>query len=287
MRNPVSTPSDLPPKPLANAIGTIDHVVIVVDGLAPAAETYRRLGFTLSPRGVHSAALGTSNHTIMLARDYFELLAVESPTERNSEWRRVIAGGGGLAGVAMTTQDPHAAHAHWLTTGLSPEAPIKVARAVPRPDGSTLEARFEVVSLDEIPDAGLRVFVCSQPTREAVWIPELVTHANTATAIRRLVLACPDPERSAAQWQRALPAARRLAGGDGLTLDTGRHQIVLVPGNSGKVRPVGIDYVVAELPVCRRVLAHAKVPYADMGSRLIVPAASACNVVLGFEAATD
>lgn len=277
--------ADLSREQLAEAIGTIDHVVIVVDGLVRAAETYRRLGFTLSPRGVHSAALGTSNHTIMLARDYFELLAVESPTERNAEWRRVIANGGGLAGMAMTTQNPPAARAHWLTAGLSPETPVKFARAVPRPDGSVLEARFEVVSLDEIPDAGLRVFVCSQPTREAVWLPELVTHANTAVAIRRLVLACPDPERSAAQWQRALPAARRVPSDTGATLDTGRHQIVLIPGNSGKVQAVGIDYAVADLSACRAALAHAEVPVEGTARRLVVPARFACNVTLGFEPA--
>ena len=277
--------TNLSQEQLAEAIGTIDHVVIVVDGLARAADTYRQLGFTLSPRGVHSAALGTSNHTIMLGRDYFELLAVESPTQRNSEWRRVIASGGGLAGVAMTTQDPHAARAHWLAAGLSPEAAIKFARAVPRPDGSVLEARFEVVSLDEMPDAGLRVFVCSQPTREAVWLPELVSHANTAVAIRRLVLACPDPERSAAQWQRVLPAARRLASGADLTLDTGRHQIVLTAGNSGKVQPVGIDYAIADLSICRAVLAQAGVPFEGSEKRLVVPAEFACNVSVGFEPA--
>ena len=48
------------------AIGTIDHIVIVVGSLEQAADIYRRLGFTLSPKGVHSAALGTENHTIML-----------------------------------------------------------------------------------------------------------------------------------------------------------------------------------------------------------------------------
>ena len=270
---------------LAGAIGTIDHVVIAVDGLAQAAETYRQLGFTLSTRGVHSAALGTSNHTIMLARDYFELLAVESPTERNSEWRRVIGSGGGLAGMAMSTQDPHAARAHWLAAGLSPETPIKFARSVPRPDGSVLEARFEVVSLDEMPDTGLRLFVCSQPTREAVWLPELVSHANTAVAIRRLVLGCPDPERSAAQWQRALPAARRVPGGVGVTLDTGRHQLVLTVQHSGKVRAVGIDYAVADLSICRAVLERAQVPLEGTDTRLVVPAKFACNVTLGFEAA--
>ena len=38
---------------ISNAIGTIDHVVIVVGDLAPSADIYRHLGFTLSPKGLH------------------------------------------------------------------------------------------------------------------------------------------------------------------------------------------------------------------------------------------
>lgn len=271
--------------PLAKAIGTIDHVVIVVDGLEQAADVYRRLGFTLSPKGVHSAALGTENHTIMLRDDYFELLAVAAATDRNAEWRRVIAGGGGLAGMAMATEDPHAARDYWLSVGLSPETPIKFARAVPRPDGSSMEARFEVVSLNEIPDAGLRVFVCSQPTREAVWLPELLAHANTAVAIRRLVLACPDPDASAAQWLRVLPAAQLVPTVTGLTLDTGRHSIDLVRQKIGKVQPLGIDYAVADLAACAEALVAGEIAFRDEGPRIVVRPEFACNVAIGFEAA--
>jgi hypothetical protein len=64
-------------------VGTLDHVVITAADLADGADIYRRLGFTLSPKGVHSAAMGSANHTIMLRRDYFELLTVVAPTERS------------------------------------------------------------------------------------------------------------------------------------------------------------------------------------------------------------
>lgn len=271
---------------LADAIGTIDHVVIAVGDLAQSADIYRRLGFTLSPKGVHSAALGTENHTIMLREDYFELLAVAAPTERNTHWRQVIDRGGGLAGLAITTRDPRAARDRWLAAGLSPEAAIKFSRAVPRPDGSTMEARFEVVSLDEIPGTGLRLFVCSQPTREAVWLPELLAHANTAFAIRRLVLACPEVEYSAAQWQRAFPAARLLRTALGATLDTGRHAIDLVQRNVERVRALGIDYAVADLAICGSALAAGAIPYRDDGVRITIGPEFGCNVAIGFEAAT-
>jgi hypothetical protein len=55
----------------------IDHVVInVAQNLDEAAEQYRRLGFTLTPRGHHS--LGTSNHLAVFGTDYLELMGIES-----------------------------------------------------------------------------------------------------------------------------------------------------------------------------------------------------------------
>ena len=271
---------------MSNAIGTIDHVVIAVGELAPSADIYRRLGFTLSPKGVHSAALGTENHTIMLQRDYFELLAVRAPTERNAEWRKVIARGGGVAGMAMATRDPHAARAHWLAAGLNPEAAIKFARMVPRPDGNTMEARFEVVSLDEVPATGLRAFVCSQPTREAVWLPELMGHANTAVAIRRISIACPDPDFSAAQWQRVLPTARAVSTATGVALDTGRHTLDLVRAPSPEVRALGMEFEVADLAACAATLQRGAVAFRQQDGALLVGPESACNVAVRFSAAS-
>ena len=185
----------------------------------------------------------------------------------------------------MTTREAYAARDHWLAAGLSPETPIKFSRAVPRPDGSSMEARFEVVSLDEIPGTGLRLFVCSQPTREAVWLPELLDHANTAVAIRRVVIACPDAEFSAAQWQRALPAARLVATPLGVTLETGNHAIDLVQQNVDSARALGIDYLVADLAACRSTLVTGAIPYRDEGERLTIRPEFACNVAIAFEAA--
>jgi len=49
---------------LKNVIG-IDHAVVMVKDLDKAAENYKRLGFTVSPRGTHSAHMGSGNYTIM------------------------------------------------------------------------------------------------------------------------------------------------------------------------------------------------------------------------------
>ena len=271
--------------PVSESIGTIDHVVIAVDGLDAAADVYRRLGFTLSSRGRHGATLGTENHTIMLRDDYFELLSVLTPTPRNAEWRKVIASGGGVAGLALRTSNPVGAQQHWLAAGLVPDTPLKFSREVPRPDGSTLQARFEVVSLDETDGLGVRVFVCSQPTREAVWLPELLTHANSAIGIRCLHIACPDPDFSAAQWARVMPAAQARPIPGGVTLDTAGHTIMLTKDASPRVHALGIDYVVADLAACREVLQRNAITHDEANGILTVPASQACNVQIRFQMA--
>ena len=60
---------------IASVVG-LDHIVVVVRDLDAAAQRWRKLGFTLSPRGLHSAHMGTANHTLMLGDDYLELMGV-------------------------------------------------------------------------------------------------------------------------------------------------------------------------------------------------------------------
>jgi hypothetical protein len=74
---------------LKNVIG-IDHAVVVVRDLDKAAENWKRLGFTVSPRGTHSAKMGSGNYTIMLDPDYIELLGVLVETEHNAPTRAFL-----------------------------------------------------------------------------------------------------------------------------------------------------------------------------------------------------
>src|SRR5262245_49251194 len=62
------------PRPITG----IDHAIIGVRRLDSAAEVYRKLGFTLSPRGRHYG-WGTANYCIMFAQDYIELLGIVDP----------------------------------------------------------------------------------------------------------------------------------------------------------------------------------------------------------------
>ena len=111
---------------LKNVIG-VDHAVVMAKDLDKAAEGWRRLGFTISPRGTHSAHMGTGNYTIMLDPDYIELLGVLSPTEHNAparaSSRRAKASSGSLS-----------------PRSTAPTAPRKSARADMRRSGRTISS---------------------------------------------------------------------------------------------------------------------------------------------------
>src|SRR3546814_19848545 len=56
----------------ARPLRGVDHVLVGVRNLEAARDTYRRLGFTVSPRGRH-LGWGTANYCIMFPGDYIEL----------------------------------------------------------------------------------------------------------------------------------------------------------------------------------------------------------------------
>jgi catechol 2,3-dioxygenase-like lactoylglutathione lyase family enzyme len=187
----------------AEVISGIDHLIIAVRDLDRAAATYRRLGFTLSRRAAHSAHMGTANHTVMLERDYFELLAVLAPTEANARWRGALADGEGLAGFAAATSSAAAAGAAWRNAGLAVSDILAFSRGVERADGIRMEARFEIVALSAQAVPAMSIFACAQLTRDAVWLPELLKHPNT------LARSASSPSQPRIRsWRRKLGRAR-------------------------------------------------------------------------------
>ncbi len=56
----------------------IDHLVLSVSDIEHAAQFYRRLGFTTTPRAQHP--WGTDNSLVQLIGSFLELLSVERPT---------------------------------------------------------------------------------------------------------------------------------------------------------------------------------------------------------------
>lgn len=199
---------------LKNVIG-IDHAVVMVRDLDAAAANWKRLGFTLSPRGTHSAHMGTGNYTMMLDPDYIELLGVLTATEHNAPARAMLEKREGIERVAFTAVDAAAGAEEIRGRGLAPVGPTDFERPVTMPDGSLSAAKFRTFlwPTAEAP-AGMRIFACQHKTRQTVWIPELMKHANGARRLRQVLLVAPQPEAEAGHLARLIDRdTRREADG--------------------------------------------------------------------------
>ncbi|MGH6900445.1 MAG: VOC family protein, partial [Geminicoccaceae bacterium] len=99
----------------------LDHVVILVRDLADAEARLARLGFRPTPRGVHSAHMGTANATVVFGDGtYLEALGVLQPTANNLAVRTVLAEREGPYGLAFKTEDAGAAAAERAAAGIGP-----------------------------------------------------------------------------------------------------------------------------------------------------------------------
>jgi hypothetical protein len=210
---------------LKNVVG-IDHAVVVVKDLDKAAENWRRLGFTVSPRGTHSTKMGSGNATIMLDPDYIELLGVLVETEHNAPTRAFLAKRGeGVERIAFTALDSAAGAEEIRARGYEPIGPTDFERPVTMPDGSLSAAKFRIFQwpIAEAP-GGLRIFACQHKTRETVWIPELMTHANGAKRLNQVLVVSAEAAKDAAHLARMIDRDVR-AEADGA---------VAVPSGSGR-----------------------------------------------------
>ncbi|CCD93467.1 conserved hypothetical protein [Bradyrhizobium sp. ORS 375] len=282
---------------LKNVIG-IDHAVVVVKELDAAAETWKRLGFTLSPRGTHSAKMGSGNYTIMLDPDYIELLGILAETDHNVPTRNFLAQRGeGIERIAFTAVDSAAGAEEIRAKGFEPIGPIDFERPVPLPDGTISAAKFRVFQwpVVEAP-GGLRIFACQHKTRETVWIPELMSHANAAKQLKQALIVTPDPAKDAAHLSRLIDRDGRRDADGAVTVPSGGDRADFVfltrdqlaaryPGVSlsGLPERGGAGLVLAshDLAKTEKALGATAV---RSGTSIVVPPASATGTLLAFVA---
>ena len=282
---------------LKNIIG-VDHAVVVVNDLDGAAQNWKRLGFTVSPRGTHSAKMGTGNYTIMLGEDYLELLGVLDATEHNAPTRAFLARtGGGIERVAFTASDAAKGAEEIRARGYPPIGPTDFERPVTLPDGRQSAAKFATFQwpIDQAP-GGVRLFACQHKTRDTVWIPELLRHANTAKRIERILIVSPEPKADAQHLSIMIdiPARGERDGSWLVPSGPGRADFVFLsrdelgrqyPGVPMEGLPerggVGLVLAVDDLASVRRALGTTAI---HSGGALVVPPAGGNNAMLAFVA---
>src|ERR1700751_157186 len=152
---------------------------------------FAALGFRLTPRG--RPTLASVNHLAMFETDYLELLGFPQDGETRPEITRFPKG---LNGLVFKTADADLVHREAAAAGL----PVLLVQSFSRPvalGAETRDARFRTTRLDPDQVAMGRGYFCEHLTPNLVWRPEWQTHPTTACAIAQVVVATPDPQRTA------------------------------------------------------------------------------------------
>ncbi len=204
----------------------IDHLLVAVADLADAAADYRRLGFTVTPRGRHRG-WPTGNHCVMFEEGYLELLGrVEEGGARHRLDACLARGEGGL-GIALATDDPEATATAWRAAGISVEGPCDLSRLLEEDGG--LELRFRNVTPDPRELGDLVLFACHHLTPGLLRRPEWLRHGNGARALRSCTVLAADPAPLVEVLTRLLGAAARSETDGIVTFHTGGAPILLAP----------------------------------------------------------
>ncbi len=281
---------------MTNVINGIDHCVILVRDLDAARDRIAALGFTVTPRGLHSDYVGTGNHCVMLRQAYFEVLSVLKPTELNEPWRKLLEVREGLNAVPLASDDAEAARAELAARGLDPSEPLDFSRPVDLPDGPS-EAAFRIVLIPEARTPGTSMFVCQHFTREVVWHPTYLDHANGARGVRGVTAVHEHPAEVAPAYEKIFGATAVTADGDATRIDTGAGEIhFLTPAGYAERFPgvtpdpaasapylAALSFDVDDRAATQACFHEREVPHSVLaGGSLCVAPAEACGTLFEF-----
>ncbi|MBN8872014.1 MAG: VOC family protein [Rhodospirillales bacterium] len=273
-------------------VPTFDHVVVNArDRLDAAADTYRRLGFTLTPRGYHT--LGSMNHLAIFGTDYLELIAVRPGDASRPE---VMAAREGLNGLVFGMEDAARTEAVLREAGVPVSPFMQFSRPVELPSGAE-DAAFRTVHLAPGSVPAGRVYFCQHLTRHLVWRDEWRHHANGTVGVAGAVIAAADPAPLAALFGRMFGAAavHPVAGGfrvvvglatlDLLTETAARDVFGAgTPADDGRESfMAGLVLRTTSLDRAAQAFAAGGVTAASHAGRLVVPAEAAFGAALAFQ----
>jgi catechol 2,3-dioxygenase-like lactoylglutathione lyase family enzyme len=182
----------------------IDHVMICVPDLQQGIETYTRLGFTVSPGGVHPGQ-GTHNAIAFLDEDYLELLSVRDRDEYlaghpGGGLLAFLAQGGGCRYVAVQSDNLAADVAQMRQRGVDVSDPRAGARQTPT--GQVLH--WQAATLG--PRHPLPLFFIEHltPLHERRQAAQAGPHPNGVLRVEHVYIAVPDVAAAAEIYSHVL-----------------------------------------------------------------------------------
>ncbi|MBW7968986.1 VOC family protein [Bradyrhizobium sp. BR 10289] len=279
----------------------LDHLVICVHDLEQAALAWQRLGFNLTPTGVHP--FGTSNRVAQFADNFVELLAVTDDalvppaTPGNFSFaahnRDFLKQAEGMSMLVLHTSDAHADAARFKAEGIGAYAPFDFGRDAVLPDGGTARVAFSLAFATDPAMLGIAFFTCQQRhPPELFWKPDYQRHANGAARVVEVVMSAEEPAAHRGFLERLMEGPAELAPGR-MTIGDSDNRITLLgpselarrlPGLASSSSPgfCAARIAVADLDATRRALERSGVGFATTGGVLRIPPAATHGLALEF-----
>jgi catechol 2,3-dioxygenase-like lactoylglutathione lyase family enzyme len=282
-------------------VDSLDHIGIAVPDLAAAAETYRRLGFQLTPLQQQAGPLepggpvvrwGSANHCAMLEQGYLELIGVVDPALYDNQLGRFLARYRGIHIMALGIADAEAAVERLRQAGLVVAGVRPMQRPVATPEG-TSEVRFKRVPLADAPEG--RIQLIEHLTPELMWQPHLLAHPNRVVALTETVLCVADIAETAERFRRLAGIAPLRHGKARIFAFAAGRLVLCDPASLGDIMT---DVAPPTLPwfagfsvatddgnaAVRQILRRNRIEFAEHdGGDLVVPAASSCGATCRFQ----
>lgn len=274
----------------------IDHLVIAVPDLGAAAALYRAVGFEVG--GVNRHPWGTENAVVALDGSYLELIGLAAgyrppePDDPAAPFAGLVAAavarGGGLAAVALGSDDADADAEAFRAAGLGAGRRLDFARGAEGPGGARRTLRFGLAfaEVPGLPGAGL--FACRHHQPFGDGPPP--RHRNGALRLDAAVLAVDDP-RAAATPLAPLFGAPPDGPADrpGFATPTGRLDLLSPAGvalrygfDPAPGRFAALALTVEDPAGARAALAGAGVAHRTVAGAAVVPPGAAFGAALAF-----
>jgi catechol 2,3-dioxygenase-like lactoylglutathione lyase family enzyme len=169
---------------------SIDHVVISVNDVNTAIETYRALGFNAFYGGKHAS--GQTHNGLIVFNDgsYLELIALVDPNQSDADnsYELIRADKSeGYSGFALISDNMEADIARMQVAGIQPSAITSGGRT--RTDGT--ELKWKIASLDD----GRNPFIITDETPRILRVPaegDTIVHENLVQGIADIRLLVAD-----------------------------------------------------------------------------------------------
>ena len=211
---------------------SLDHVIVSVNDLQTAIETYRSVGFVVNYGGKH--ADGVTENALIVFQDgtYIELIAlVEGRTRDEANFKQLLKETGeGFTGYALLSDNIEADLASLKQRGANVGQIQQGSRQTP--DGQILQ--WEMAPIDhqmspfiiqDVSDRSLRVKTT----------PENVTHTNGASGIHEILIEVSNLREAAQHYGDDVSAP--LAQYKSLRFEVGDSAIVLHSVKGGTMEP--------------------------------------------------